>query len=125
MRLRNLGRWRSRCWRWCWLLGCVLLCSYIGFDLLDLDGSDLPNRLGLGGEISVTAQAEAEQVFRFDLPPSDEWSHPGAQATSFPDTRLRIAHQSHTVTRPRSILLPRKHLSLAAPISSATPADPA
>lgn len=61
-RMRRLLRERSLGW---WgLVLCLLLAvgAYIVFDVLDLDGSDLRNRVLQSPLVSQTALAEAERV---------------------------------------------------------------
>jgi hypothetical protein len=54
-------------WRWAWLLGAALLCLYIAFDVLDVDGSRLP--FARAAVLAETDAADAERQLRTGLLP--------------------------------------------------------
>ena len=58
-------RQRGLAWRWAWVLGFVLLCLYIAFDVLDLDGSQFPQRYG-SAIVEQDATGDTERVLRGD-----------------------------------------------------------
>jgi len=125
MGLRTPGRWRSRGWCWCWVLSFALLCSYIGFEVLDLDGSDLLNRLGLGVGLSATVPVEAERVFRVDLTHHAEDTHLVLPAISQPIPQPGASLGAHLrqLVR-RSPLLRERVASTAATPSDTISTDP-
>ena len=85
MRLRGAKGRRLRIW--CWGLGFALICTYIAFDVLDIDGSNFQTRSGLQA-VAATAQGEEERFFRLDLSPSESWARPfpGAGLCMIADT---------------------------------------
>jgi hypothetical protein len=123
--MHMLRHMRSRRWRWCWALGLVVLCSYIAFEVLDLDGSDLPRRLGLGGAASAMAQAEAERVFRIDLAAPNAWTplrpSTGMRVLAPPRGRTTVREPSSRHRGP----LPRRVLAPTVAGSPIAPSDPA
>ncbi len=54
---------RGAVWWGVWTIAFVLLCAYIAFDVLDLDGSELHFRSGLALTVG-SASAEADRVVR-------------------------------------------------------------
>ena len=119
--------WQSWIWCWCWALGFALICAYIAFDVLDLDGSELQKRLDSGAVVTAAAQGEVERLFRLDLSPSEPWARqlPGPGCCVAADT-LRIRSQAilgFAVVR-HGPLLPRRLLSLAPSAKKTLPTDP-
>ena len=120
---------RRLSWKWClcWALGFALICTYIAFDVLDIDGSELQKRLTSGAVVTAAAQDEVQRLFRLDLSPSEPWARqlPGAGCCITADT-LRIRSQSlrgFAVIR-HCPLLPRRLLSLATSVKKTPPSDP-
>ena len=129
-RVRKAGRRSTGGW-W-WRLGCALfctlLCVYIVFDVLDVDGSDFQKRLGVEVVATATTQAEAEHLCYLDLSPSEPWVRPLPRgACSIPLNTLRVgsaASQGVALACRRPILL-RKQLSRIALTTHTPSADPA
>lgn len=101
-------RQRGLAWQWAWVLGFVLLCLYIAFDVLDLDGSQLPQ--GWGSAIVETdATGDAERMLRGDP------AFPSPQPASY----MRASHVGRcldpAILRFRPVqgdrLRPREHLA--------------
>jgi hypothetical protein len=117
---------------WWWRLGfalfCTLLCVYIVFDVLDVDGSDFQKRLGVEVVATATTQAEAEHLCRLDLSPSEPWVRPlprGACDIPFDTLRLGSVASQGVALVWRSPALPRKQLSRVALTAHTPSADPA
>jgi len=123
MKPRRLGMRRlGSAWRWGWALGSALLCVYIAFDVLDLDGSQLQQRSGVA-ITAETSSAEADRLLRESASAPPVLLHPRALAT---DIGLRL-HLAGTRLRPLrdGSFLPRRHLSRLGSRVSEQSADPA
>jgi hypothetical protein len=118
---------RRRLWNWCWALGFALICVYVAFDLLDIDGSDLRTRLGLRAVAAADAQGEAERTFRIELSPSEPWvRHLLEAGDSMVADILGIKSRGplgFAIIR-HGPLLPRRLLSLATTATHTPPTDP-
>ncbi len=104
-----------------------MISTYIAFDVLDIDGSELQKQLHPGAVATATAQSETERLFRLDLASSDSWARhsPGTERCLAVDT-LRITGEESprfAVIR-RGPILPRRLLSLAATTITSSLADP-
>jgi hypothetical protein len=104
-------------------LGFVLLCVYIAFNVLDIDGSDSPYRLG-PALTPASAAAESERGYLAAPLPGPAVSDAAALAA---DSRLRL---DPTLTRLRPLQI--QHLLLHRPparretsTGTVPPADPA
>jgi hypothetical protein len=108
-------------------LFCTLLCVYIVFDVLDVDGSDFQKRLGVEVVATATTQAEAEHLWHLDLSPSDPWVRPLPRgACGIPHNALRVGSAaSQGVALAWRPVLPRKQLSRVALTTHTPSADPA
>jgi hypothetical protein len=109
-------------------LFCALLCVYIVFDVLDVDGSDFQKRLGVEVVATATTQAEAEHLCHLDLSPSDPWVRPlpgGAPGIPLDTLRVGSAASQGVALAWRSPVLPRKQLSRLALTTHTPSADPA
>ena len=118
------GRW----WRWGFALFCALLCVYIIFDVLDVDGSDFQKRLGVEVVATAITLAEAERLCHLDLSPSDPWVRPlpcGAPSIPLDTLRVGSAASQGVALAWRSPVLPRKQLSRVALTAHTPSADPA
>lgn len=67
MRRFGIQRRRSRCWWGVFLCACLAMGVYIGFDVLDLDGSDLRDSLPGNAMVAEAAGSEAERFLTQDL----------------------------------------------------------
>jgi hypothetical protein len=89
---------RRSCWRWCWLLTFCLLCLYIAFDTLDVDGSELRLRPGQDVIASAVDPDETDRAFRLDpLPPQRLAAPHGSPSPSrgTPEVRHRPRSRDH------------------------------
>jgi hypothetical protein len=115
-------RRRVSMWQWGWTLGIALLCVYIAFDVLDLDGSQLQTRFGAAITTAVTS-AEADRIVRASASPAlIRLCLPASRV----DTGLRLYPDGIRYRSPQSCcLLPRRHLSHLDSRTSAQSPDPA
>ena len=121
---------RGRFWVWCWAVGFALICSYIAFDILDIDGSELHKRFDSGMVTATIGQADAEKLFRLELSPSEPWAGQlfGAGGSLIADAfRTRIEPSRGLSVMRHGPLLPRRVLpQLSAATGTASPdSDPA
>ncbi len=108
---------RTSAWRWVWAFGFVLLCVYLAFDVLDLDGSQLRSP----GHLLAVSVSEGEAE-RFARPDADDsaWL---STAVTF-GVLLSFSLPARSPRTPRRVLLHRKLIS-AIRRASAGGADPA
>jgi hypothetical protein len=119
----GVARYR-RYWRGAWALGFALLCVYIVFDVLDLDGSELQRHSGFGLVAAASAE-EVERLFRLDLSSPDPWMPVRSRVAccAFAETaRGRSETPPGAILIRYSHLLPRRQLSLTA--SNERPSSP-
>jgi len=67
----GIQRRRSRGWWGVFLCACLAMGVYIGFDVLDLDGSDLRDPLPGNAIVAEAAGSEAERFLTQDLSTSE------------------------------------------------------
>ena len=126
MRFGKAPHRASRTWWGVYLFAMVVLASYLFFDLLDVDGSQM--RWWPGGDVILVAQEQstAERLVRVDLstPGSTYLIYPGLSWSSA--TEITRNSPVPTVLRIRqSRLLPRRNLHRELARVNASPADPA
>lgn len=122
---------RKQSWRWRFLLliGFLVFGTYLAFDVLDLDGSNLPSDISSNTIANLEAtQTDAERTFR---------SHYSALATSWQARFLLIPQCStelespfarfptRTVATPHPRILAHTHIGRDTAPSSSSSADPA
>ncbi len=110
---------RSSAWRWAWAFGFALLCVYLAFDVLDLDGSQLRSPVHLRA-VSVS-DGEAERIAR---PHADDSAWPGTALTLGALLSGAFSLQARSPKIPRRIRAHRKMISVI-PRASAAGGDPA
>lgn len=109
-------------WRWAWALGFALLCAYMAFDVLDLDGSQLQQRSGMA-IAAETSSAEADRILKEGASPPLVPLHPDALGT---DSEVRLQPAGTRLRTSRNgRFLPRRQLSRLDSRTPAQPADPA
>jgi hypothetical protein len=124
--MRPRGLKRRRLQIWCWGLGFALICTYIAFDVLDIDGSNLQTRSALQ-TVAATAQGEEERFFRLDQSPSEPWARPlpGAGHCVIADTPgLKPEGLRGFAIVRHGPLMPRRLLSLVSSAHHFSSADP-
>lgn len=129
--MRFIRDLRKQSWWWWFLVltGFLVFGTYLAFDVLDLDGSNLPSNISSNTIASLeSTQTDAERLFRLDystLADSSQVYFPvipqvfGNSQPSVIRTLTRILLASHPQ------ILARTHLGPEATSSSSSTADPA
>ncbi len=118
---------RRSIWRSAWVLAFALLCVYLAFDVLDLDGSDFPRQLESNVIASVGVTLETDRLCAAALPlPDLRLQDPPAASNGLERIHLPAFQSNHPGARLRSgPILARRQLSMTGTTSSGHPADPA
>ncbi len=114
-----MGRVCARHWRWCWVLAFGLLCVYMAFDTLDVDGSAFQAPFGQTRISALSDPIETDPLSRGDIPTFAFIATPKALAIA---SRERGDARSQPRSRARS-RLPRG--SLCNSLLSDSSVDPA
>ena len=114
-------------WRLVWVVGGVLLCVYIVFDVLDLDGSQLPRYLGSDILVIVPAPLETERYLHRELMPAGHWIHLSACLPSGQHGKWgpRLVAEGLRSPGRYGPLLPRRHLAVIGGTPTSDSSDPA
>lgn len=112
--MRRGGTW----WWGVWVLGGALLSFYIAFDVLDLDGSEFPPRVGVTLTAASSA-AEVDRPLRLVPPFFPVEGHPGQLAPRV----LESSTIPSPLARRGGCVLPRRHCPDRAPTPAPSP-DP-
>ncbi len=113
-----MTRFRRPGWQCCWLLVFGLVSVYFAFDVLDLDGSELSQRLGRAAIAAISPPTEADRQFRADILPPEPLPSPVAASVASTATRVEIRPDARIRYR-----LPLIRRTLAAS-SRPSPSDP-
>lgn len=126
--IRDLKK-QSWSWRFLLLIGFLVFGTYLAFDVLDLDGSNLPSDLSRNTIATLeSSQTEAERLFRLDystLATSGQVCLiriPQVVADPQPSV-IRALTRIHAVHHQQ--ILARMHVTPEATSSSSAAADPA
>lgn len=128
VRLIGVQRRRSQAWWGVFLCAFVGMGSYVAFDVLDLDGSDLPNRLFGNAIAEEASQAETERLLH-PAPSTPEAPGPTSlllALRSVPESpQLIPCTTSATCVARFGQIRPRAHVSRATPSATPSTEDPA
>ncbi len=110
-----------------WVVGGVLLCVYIVFDVLDLDGSQLPRYLGSDILVIASAPLETERYLHCELIPASHRMHPSAcmPAGQHGTWGQRFSAEGSRSPSRYGPLLPRRQLAVLGDSPASDSSDPA
>lgn len=129
--MRFIRDLRKQSWWWRFLLpiGFLVFGTYLAFDVLDLDGSNLPSDISGNTIASLeSTQTEAERLFRLDY--STLVTSGQARFLLIPQCSTELESPfarflTRTVATPHPRILARTHIGRDTAPSSSSPADPA